>query len=196
MSVRPRLLLDYTTPLPLQYIDQYLVPGDCLLYRGRGLLPALIRLKTWSDVSHIEMYFGNGVVGASRAEGVNTYRLKTEGLRVVLRPTDAVDMAAVRRWHDQPFDPKTQTGVTGQKYDTLGLFRFFTIGKQSMDRQFCSEWQTRAYRQGGFNPFAEHYDADLVSPGMYLSALRFQPLFVVEKHEKMTAAWRVVAVAA
>jgi hypothetical protein len=63
--------------------------------------------------------------------------------------------------------------VTGQRYDWLGLLRFFTLGQQSTDKQFCSEHATRFYRAGGFEPFSKHYDADLVSPGHFLSSAKF-----------------------
>jgi hypothetical protein len=59
--------------------------------------------------------------------------------------------------------------------------RFFTIGQQSMGKQFCSEYLTRALRKGGLEPFAEGYDADLVSPGMFLASPAFHAVWWRER---------------
>ena len=157
-----------------------LIPGDCLLYSSGGPLPWLIKIKTWSPVSHVSVYRGNLRSIAARAEGVNTYPLRCDGLYAVLRPCDGpLNVDPGLAWFDVPFNPKTHTGVTGQRYDTWGLFRFFTLGKQSEDKQFCSEVATRFYRLclaadgDAFHPFAKRWDADLVSPGMFLASDEF-----------------------
>ncbi len=143
-----------------------LAPGDCLLYSGGGFFSRLIRIKTWSPISHVEVYIGGGLSVASRdGKGVNTYPLRLDGLVTVLRPARYVDMPAALAWHQHQ---------VGQKYDWWGLMRFFTIGKQSDTKQFCSEFATRFYRAGGFEPFTAEIDADLVSPGQFL----YSPLFV------------------
>jgi hypothetical protein len=143
-----------------------LVPGDCLCYSGRGPLSWAIKVKTWSQVSHVEGYAGDGHVVAARATGVRTYHLTDKDLVAVLRPSATMDVPAAMRWfHDH---------ANGQRYDTLGLFRFYTLGRQSMDKQFCSELLTRWYRAGGFHPFAQRYDADLVSPGMFACSPLFE----------------------
>ena len=64
-----------------------LEPGDILLYGGRGLVDRLIQFRTWSDVSHIEIYVGEGRSVASRnGIGVGKYPLRLpEGIRRVYR---------------------------------------------------------------------------------------------------------------
>lgn len=135
--------------------------GDCLLYTGKSLLSRIIRIKTWSRFSHAEVYIGDGKAITSRETGTKYYEFTRDNLTCVLRPNSSLDVEAGKRWFDT---------VVGQRYDTFGLLRFFTIGEQSKEKQFCSEAVTRFYRAAGFNPFAERIDADLVSPGMLFTS--------------------------
>lgn len=149
----------------------YVLPGDVLLYATRGSFWSwAIKVKTWSPVSHCELAGPDDTALASRdGKGVNTYYPRRErDLYAVLRPVQPLDMAAVWAWH---------LTVRGQKYDWWGLMRFFTLGKQSMHKQFCSEYLTRALRHGGLEPFAPGYDADLVSPGMFLASSAFSTIW-------------------
>lgn len=147
-----------------------LLAGDLLLYQGSGFFSRLIRVKSWSEVSHCEVFFGHvdgqPVSGASRdGEGVNTYPLRSEGLFYVLRPVVPVDMAAFRAWHET---------VRGQKYDWKGILVFtLAVQQGAQDKMFCSEYSTRGYRNGHFEPFSERIDADRVAPGTYLTSGRF-----------------------
>lgn len=137
--------------------------GDVLCYRGRGLFSWAIMVKTWAEVSHVELANSGASAFASRdGKGVHTYAIDLDPARLyaVLRPVQAVDMEAVRAFHSR---------CIGQKYDVWGLFRFFTWGKQSFDKQFCSEYVVRLLRHGGVEPFTPETDADLVSPGMMLT---------------------------
>jgi hypothetical protein len=143
-----------------------LEPGDLLLFSRKGFFSRLIRIKTWSSISHCSIYIGAGKTVASRdGKGVELYDLQPDGLAAVLRPTLPVDLPAALDW----FAAKAK----GQRYDFLGLLRFFTLGKQSTDKQFCSEFATRFYRAGGFEPFYADIDADLVAPGQFLYSPRF-----------------------
>lgn len=139
-----------------------LEPGDILLYSGKSIWSWTIKVKTWSDISHVEIFLGEGKTFSSREkQGVNIYDFTSENLVVVLRPNDSIDIGKLLTF---------ARAVQGQKYDYWGLLRFFKLGKQSQDKQFCSESVTRACRFAGFKVFAEEYDADLVSPGMFLSS--------------------------
>lgn len=179
--------LDFTKPLPLSQIVKYLKFGDALLYSSNGIIGHAIKWKTWSDVSHIEMYFGQGKTGASRdGQGVQTYDFTTENLAYVMRPVNPLNAKGVLDFHTQ---------CIGQRYDLWGLFRFFTFGKQSLDKQFCSEYFTRACRAGGVHPFDRHVDADLISPGMYHCSTVFEHYLKVTSHQGVTAAYPVVLVA-
>lgn len=156
-------------------LEPSLRPGDCLLYSGTGFFSTLIKIKTWSRFSHVEIYLGHGQAIASRdGKGVDTYQFTNKNLRAVLRPDgDRLDLSEVLKYH--------ATCLT-QNYDWFGLFRFFTLGKQSETKQFCSEYATRCYRKmivdgEPFKPFAECYDADLVSPGMFYSSPHFHKVW-------------------
>jgi hypothetical protein len=147
--------------------------GDLLLYSGSGFFSRLIKIKTWSSISHVEIAAGDGTAWASRdGVGVGRYPMRTDGLRAILRPKGRLSLKRAELWH---------ATVDGQAYDWLGLLRFFTVGKQSQTKSFCSEYACRWYRASGIEPFSKDYDADLVSPGMFLSSSRF------------TTTWRDIA---
>lgn len=159
-------------PLGARFFKRILRPGDHLLYRGQGLWSRLIRLKTWSPVSHIEVYLGEGRVLASRENvGVGIFDLRTDELTHVLRPLRELDLVAGRQWLHH-------AKVLGQRYDWWGLLRFFTIGKGKQDRQFCSELATRFDRACHFHPFHKDLDADLVDPGRFLVSPAFEHWWV------------------
>lgn len=136
-------------------------PGDVLGYHGHGIFSSLIRLKTWAPsppgVSHVELANSAVSAFASRdGKGVQTYPIDlSKRLVVIWRPVHQLDMEAVRRFHVE---------CVGQRYDVWGLFRFFTFGTQSRDKQFCSEYVMRLLRHGGVEPFTPTTDADLVPP--------------------------------
>lgn len=147
-------------------IVTWLHPGDLLLYSRNGFFSRAIKIKTWSHYSHVETYIGAGMTHAARdsgkfwgkprpGTGVGFFNIQFDGLVLVRRPRGVFNldtaMAYARR-------------VEGQNYDVWGLFRFFTIGEQSYDKQFCSETAVRLARAGGIEPFVGHLDADLVSP--------------------------------
>lgn len=141
-------------------------PGDTLIYWTPCLLDIAISLKTWCwDAAHVEIYRGSSMSVAARASGVNIYPLRTEGLQYIRRPIMPFDDKAAMAWFMEPFDPKTQKGVRGQKYDVLGLLIFLSAVKRgSKDRMFCSEFWSRYYRSGGLHVMAEDWDADRVAP--------------------------------
>lgn len=156
---------------------EHLQPGDILLYSGKSLLSWLIKVKTWSRYSHSEIYLGDGLTASSReGHGVNIYKFTPQNLCTVLRPkippNCKLDLAEALSFH---------ASCIGQPYDTLGLLRFFRIGKETVRTSFCSEHCTRVTRKikildefdqfvDYFQPFAQHYDADLVSPGMFFAS--------------------------
>jgi len=159
-----------------------LQPGDALLYytgddlsapRWGRLFAKLVYLKTWRRVSHVAVYIGGGRTVEARAEGVGIYEVKWDNLVAHLRPDGPIDITAAMAWFNSE--------ASGQRYDFLGLFRFFTLGKQSTDKQFCSELATRWYRAGGFEPFTSDVDADLTCPGDFLYTPKFRNLPLVSK---------------
>jgi hypothetical protein len=142
--------------------------ADCLVYRPQSAFGWVIAFKTWSYFSHVEIYMGDNMSGASRnGLGVNTYLLRTDGISCVLRPRPSLDFEGYRRWHNQ---------VIGQRYDWIALLIFMLAVKQgAQDRMFCSEYAVRAYRAMGCKPFAEHWDADKTPPAMMYAS----PIFDV-----------------
>ena len=75
-------------------------PGDVLLYRHRGVRAWVIRHATWSDVSHCEVYLGDGLCATARGEqGTGIYDLETRNMRHLLRPIKPFDVDAAMRWH-------------------------------------------------------------------------------------------------
>lgn len=161
-----------------------LKPGDILLYSGKSIWSFFIKIKTWSRFSHVELYLGNGKTATSReGEGIKDFDFTDEDLAVVLRPiTEGFGLSI-----DEAI--KFHQSCIGQKYDYWGLARFFRLGKQSLDKAFCSEHCTRVARRikvflneektawRYFQPFAERYDADLVSPGMFWSSPNYEIVF-------------------
>lgn len=145
--------------------------GDQLLYRPQRfdlkhpgwIFGALIRFKTWHNVSHCELYIGKGKSAASRdGVGVGLYPLRTSELAYILRPTQSLDWAAFWKWFYT---------VNGQAYDWVGLVRFAwfkSIPTTHNDKMFCSEFLTRADRALGVNAFNPDEDADAVAPASFL----------------------------
>lgn len=145
-------------------------PGDCLLYWGNSLFDWAIAIKTWNKIAHVEVYRGKGENLASRnGIGVSNYPLRISGLAYVLRPGSPFDLEKANVWFYK---------VKGQKYDWLGLLCFTLAVRQgSPNKMFCSEFATRLYRAGGFKPFADAYDADLIAPAQFLQSPAFDPVW-------------------
>ena len=138
--------------------------GDVLLYRPSGFLGWAIAVKTASRIaSHVEVAVKAGTAVSARQEGVNYFPTRWSGLSRVLRPNHPVDMAKGLAWFD--------AHARFQRYDYAALFRFFTIGKQSLDKQMCSEVCTRLLRAAaiGWTPFGSE-DADLIAPRDFLKS--------------------------
>lgn len=144
-------------------------PGDCLLYRPAGVWSTLIAVKTWHWVSHCEAYIGDFKSVASRdGKGVGHYDLRVQGLNLVCRPKTPVDIDAAWDWF---------LTVDGQPYDWAGLSRFLLAGRAPFGnngKMFCSEFLTRFYRAGGYDPFNEYLDADAVAPCNFLYSNLFE----------------------
>lgn len=148
-------------------IESLLLPGDCLLYGPKpgSIFGWIIARKTWHGISHCELYVGKGRSCASRdGQGVGQYPLRTDQLAYVLRPTYPLDWAAYWKWFKD---------VDGQKYDWWGLLRFVytkTGSTGNNDKQFCSEWLTRAYRALKAKVFNDIEDADAIAPASFITS--------------------------
>ena len=148
-----------TLAVPLVPVIQ---PGDCLLYAGRSPWSWIIKVKTWSDVSHVEVALNpNYAITSREGSGVNLYPLTRTNLYAVLRPEAPIDFAAAMQWFGT---------VKGQPYGYWQALRFFRLGKENRTKMMCSPCVARWYRAGGFHVFDEGFDASLVSPGMFLAS--------------------------
>lgn len=154
-----------------------LQPGDCLLYRPNSIMGWVIAVKTWTAISHVEIYTGDLTSVASRdGIGVARYPLRRSNLAYVRRPSckipstniqhpekhqvPGLDFARAMRWFRT---------VNGQKYDWKGLLCFtLAVHQGSMDRMFCSEFATRWYRKAGFDALAPEINADHVAPSEFV----------------------------
>ena len=135
-----------------------LQPGDILLYGDNSLLSWAIRFRTWSDVSHIEIYAGNGHSLASRAEGVNCYPLRTAGLRRIYRPKVEFNMQAGLRWF--------WANAAGTVYGWADLWRFYGIDVPTKGL-ICSQFADLFFQNTGLPLFNLNYPEGAVCPGDY-----------------------------
>lgn len=141
-------------------------PGDALLYNSGGFVGWAIRVKTWHRIVHCEGYVGGGQSVAARGPqdgtgGVGRWDLRLEGLVAILRPIPPFNLAAAMAWF---------ATVDGQKYDILGLFRFYGLGWGSKNKQICSAFLTRWQRKGGVEPFQSDEDAHNIAPFQFLTS--------------------------
>lgn len=154
----------------IKNLEEFLKPGDVLLYSGKGPMSWWIKIKTWSNVSHVETYVGGGWSVASRdGIGVGTYKLRREGLKYVYRPEGFFDIVTALRAHSL---------WLGQKYDWLGLFVFYLAAKHgSPEKMFCSEHTARFANSAGLYPFGATFDCDRVSPGMFKASPKYNLIY-------------------
>lgn len=136
-------------------------PGDILLYGQKSFWGWVIRVKSWSSVSHAEIYLGEGrSIGSREAHGVATYDFM-QWPKYVVRPPAYLNLDALLAWH---------ASVEGKGYDYWGLLAFFNVGHGVRDRYICSEHTTLAMRAGGVEFFRPAIEAQKVSPGMFLTS--------------------------
>jgi len=146
-------------------MELQLKPGDCILYHTHDWWGWFLRVKTWSAITHVEVYAGNGKSVASRpGKNVNLYPFRAIDISFVLRPKLPLLMDYGMAWFKS---------VQGRPYDWWGLLRFFRIGSYSDNKMFCSEFAVNFYRACGFQPFAEQTEPDQISPGMFLDSTEF-----------------------
>jgi hypothetical protein len=154
---------------PLDLIE----PGDALLYGGRGPFSWLIRVRTFSMFTHVEIAIGNGRAISSRdGEGVGNFPLRVDGLAAILTPLLPVDVNGVIRWYAEN---------RGKPYDWIQLLTFARGGRgqeekpSDADAYFCSEACREAYQPpyGMFEPFAP----DVASKAVWPGAFWYSPMF-------------------
>ncbi len=141
----PPASLSPFTPAMLQ-------PGDCLLYAPSDVFDWAVALKTWTRVSHVEVYVGapggyqNFPVGrgfsvASRnGHGVGKYNVRLDHVAAVRRPGPQFDLEAAMRWF---------YSVNGEKYGWRTLLTFVLMNNNPIEgHMICSEFAAGFYRAG------------------------------------------------
>ncbi len=140
-----------------------LQPGDILLYGG-GVIGALIQFRTWSDVSHVEVYAGIEPVSlasqsvASRSDGVDEYPFRADGLRRILRPVAPFNFVAGLKWFD------AQAHRTPYGYADLARFYLINISTKGL---ICSEFADLFFQACGLPLFNTDYPEGAVCPRDY-----------------------------
>lgn len=121
--------------------------GQVLLFRGRGLISALIRWQTRGEYSHAAIRVGENEIIEAWTTGVRLKRITDwKGIDVF-----------------QPFVPYRAKVLAvsyaaqqiGKKYDFLGVLRFISRRKRNNpNRLFCSELVFGAFAHAGWELLA------------------------------------------
>lgn len=131
-----------------------LIPGDILLYTGTSIYDELIKLKTWSNICHVEVFWDTGTTVASRpGQGVRIYPFEPVGLVMVRRPT------AFWKSHAEAW----LRPMLGLPYDFSDLEKFFLLNP-SGSGIVCSPLAAMCLRAGGVQAFAPDYDDRAIAP--------------------------------
>lgn len=135
-----------------------LCPGDIMLFKPTSLFGQLIRIKTWHNVSHVEIYRGAGQSDASRdGIGVGTYPVRTSGLVWVLRPKVPLDIVKGLTYTEE---------LMGTPYGWVDLLNFAGI---PLNRRgiVCSPFAAGWLRAAGWDVFPED-PIECVAPFQFL----------------------------
>jgi uncharacterized protein YycO len=138
-----------------------------LLFRGRGIISALIRWQTRSrKYSHAAIEFSDGIViEAWQGAGVRkTTRKPGPGI------DEFVVCGGVSESQEQAIRTFSEAQV-GKGYDYIGVLRFISRGRHdNRERWFCSELVFESLLAGGIRLL--NVDGSMVHPEM----LTFSPL--------------------
>lgn len=127
--------------------------GDCLLYRPKGIFGRIIQVKTWHNISHVEVYANFGMSFASRdGLGVNLYPWRDTELAWVLRPSKPLPNpeAGIRY----------AMGMEGTPYGWGNLLAFVGLPIK-FPGIVCSAFATEIYRHAGWNIFPTDASDDI-----------------------------------
>lgn len=142
-------------------VTYQLAPGDIMLYRPNGIFGRIIQIKTWHNISHVEIYDGRQLSLASRdGKGVDRYPVRLSELAYVLRPTVPLDLVKGRAYFDS---------MKGTPYGWVDLLDFagFNVDKKGI---VCSPFATGFLRAAGWNVFPTD-PINKVSPFQFLDLI-------------------------
>lgn len=118
------------------------------LFRGTGIISALIKIQTRSEYSHAALVIPgtiNTVIEAKEFAGVQTRELTEHDMR-------SVDFYAVPEMTDQEYDLAMHAAHAeiGKRYDYWSVVRFLTKTPASENnRWFCSEFVHKMLADAG-----------------------------------------------
>jgi hypothetical protein len=135
--------------------------GDVLLYSPSDLVGYLISLKTWTLLSHAEVYIGGGRCIGARIEGVAFYTERVDKyLRFIRRPfmPEGKQFDAVAAY-------KAVSDTIGKPYDVSAFWAFFNPWeKHRKVGRICSVVTTAYLEGGGCQVFNPEVSPDDISP--------------------------------
>lgn len=131
------------------------------IFRGIGMISALIRWQTRSPYSHAAVMFDDGeIIESWPGKGVQllpALKRGTDGIEFFDVPVSTGQKQAITTW---------LLAQLGRKYDYVGVLRFVSRRKATDGpRWFCSELVFEAFRQAGVDLLART-QAWEVSPGL------------------------------
>lgn len=132
------------------------------LFRGRGILSALIRWQTWSNYSHAALVLPDGSIVEAWHRGPGVRKKQLTDMK-------GVDIFSVKGLTAE--QSKIAKGFAldqiGQKYDYFGVLRFLNRRKVSDNgKWFCSELVYAAFKEAGVHLLSKDTDPSRVSPGL------------------------------
>lgn len=137
-------------------------PADIMLFRPVGIFGRIIQVKTWHNISHVELYDGNGQSIASRdGIGVDRYPVRLTQLAYVLRPQVHLDLSKIHAYFDT---------MKGTPYGWLELLCFVGPNVQFGSGIVCSPFVAGCLRAGGWNVFPTD-PINKVTPFQFLDLL-------------------------
>jgi hypothetical protein len=137
-----------------------LKPGDCLLYRPVDVFDWAVALKTWTRVSHVEVYIGDHKSVASRnGSGVGEYLVRLHDMAAVRRLGEGFNLEQALRWFDAVAE--------GQKYGWRTLLTFLLLNNSAIEGEMiCSEFAAEFYNAGGLPLFAKDWPSYRTPPSL------------------------------
>jgi len=154
---------------PFSY--RLLQPGDCILYRPVDVFDWAVALKTWTRVSHVEVYAGDHCSVASRnGKGVGKYPVRLHDVAAVRRPGPGFDLAKALRWFD--------TYADGQKYGWRTLLSFVCLNSSPVEgHMICSEFAAEFYKAGDWPLFAADWPSYRTPPSLEVATPRLTTIW-------------------
>jgi hypothetical protein len=138
-----------------------LIPGDVLLYSGTSFFSKVIEVKTFSAISHVEVYFGDGKTVTARPEGANIYDFTPVDLAEVRRPTFPIDIKRAEPWLN---------AIKGMPYGWPDMEIFAGLKAPNDGSLVCSEVSAMLLhnaRTGELSTFATDADLRRIAPAHF-----------------------------